>query len=515
MTDSWRRFRFDLRALKTASGMSFADINEANADLPRSSVHRLMEDTNRKAGKSCTEQLEELVELLLARTESGDPAASPWRERDVWQGRWEALDDRGGRDAVPAGAPTGALGWDDPLERAGMEPGKESAWLTDAHLARIAAVVGELAGLGLYRQACDVAGELLRCARRALGPHDPGMLSARHVLAYWTGEAGDVRTARVLTAALSADCLELLGARHPLTRLAALRLAAWTTSAGDPALGRRLHRDLAGSGPADRITLLARLGAVRAGFLAGDAQEALERLAGLLPDLTAEYGPHHAVVLAARVRQVRGRRQAGGRRPCTLDALDGLVREASEHLGPAHPLTLYTRACHAMSVYRHGDRAGACGLAEEAYLESVRVNGPDHPDSLGAGNALAVILARADGPAAGSMFRQLYDRSRDVLGADHYRTLHIAHNLAVGVHRGDPRAARLLYEAVREARTRVLGAEHPHTLHTRCALAHTVLLVDGEAAARPLFEEVHRARVRVLGPGHRDTRRTLAFLSAT
>lgn len=495
--------------------MTFQEMRKANPHLPRSSVHRLLEDGDRRVGKSCTGQLAALVELLLARTAPGDPAAAPWRERTSWQGRWETLDDRGRRDAPPAGALTGgALGWDDPLERAGMGTGTESAWLTDGRLTRIAAVVGELAALGLYRRACDVSRELLRCAERALGPHDPGMLPVRHVVAYWTGEAGDVRTARVLTAALSADCREVLGARHPLTRLAALRLAAWTTSAGDPALGRRLHRDLAGSGPADRITLLARLGAVRAGFLAGDAEEALDRLGGLLPDLAAEYGPHHAVVLAARVRQVRGRRQVGGRRPCTLDALEGLVREATEHLGPAHPLTLYTRACHARSVYRHGDRAVACGLAEEAYLEAVRVNGPDHPDSLGAGDALAVMLARAGDAASGDMFRQLYERSRNTLGPDHYRALHIAHNLAVVVHGDDPRAARLLYEEVCGARTRVLGAEHPHTLDTRFALAHTVLLVEGEAAARPLFEEVHRARVRVLGPAHRDTRRTLAFLPA-
>ncbi|MFD8413441.1 hypothetical protein ACFV2Q_17005 [Streptomyces sp. NPDC059650] len=136
------------------------------------------------------------------------------------------------------------------------------------------------------------------------------------------------------------------------------RLAAWTTGAGDPAQGRRLYRELAGSGPADRISLLARLGAIRAGFLGGDTEAALDRLEDLLPGLTAEYGLQHAVVLAARVQQIRGRRRAGKRRPCTLDALEGLVHEAIEHLGPAHPLTLYVRGRHARSVDNHGDRRG-------------------------------------------------------------------------------------------------------------------------------------------------------------
>ncbi|MFD8413442.1 hypothetical protein ACFV2Q_17010 [Streptomyces sp. NPDC059650] len=59
---------------------------------------------------------------------------------------------------------------------------------------------------------------------------------------------------------------------------------------------------------------------------------------------------------------------------------------------------------------------------------------------------------------------------------------------------------------------RGLGPDHPDTLLTGFALAHTVLLLDGEAAARPLFEEVYCARVRVLGPQHRATRRWLGFL---
>ncbi|MEW2413734.1 tetratricopeptide repeat protein [Streptomyces sp. NPDC046866] len=494
--------------------MTYREIEDADPSLPRSTVHGLLGPADKRAGRECTGKLERLVTVLLARAAPDDPAAAPWRDRAAWQRRWEELDDRGRSDALLAGTPTGgALGWDGPLERAGMGADTELAWLTGSRLPRIAAVIGELSALGLYRRAHDVAREFLRCAEETLPPQDPGMLAARHVAAYWAGEAGEVRRARDLTARLGADCLDALGADHPLTRLSALRLAAWTTGAGDPAQGRRLYRELARNGPDDRITLLARLGGAGAAHLAGDTDESLDRLAALLPDLRAEYGEHHAVVLAARMQQVRGRRRMGERGwSCSLELLDGLVREASEHLGPAHPLTLYVRGRHARAVGSHGDWPRALELAEETYREAVRVNGPDHPDSLTVGNSLAVILARSDAQASEVLFRELHGRARDRLGDDHYRTLRIAHNLTVVVHSHDPAAARPLYEEVREARVRVLGADHPDTLLTRFSIAHTVLLLEGGDAARPLFEEVHRARARVLGPQRPDTLRVLRYL---
>ncbi|MEU9302986.1 tetratricopeptide repeat protein [Streptomyces sp. NPDC048269] len=515
MTDSWRRFRSDLRELKEASGMNFRAIEEAaraaDAFLPRSTVHGLLGEADKRAGKECTGQLEDLVEILVAHTADDDPAAAPWQDRAAWQRRWEVLDDAGRGGTLPDSRTGGALGWDGALGKLGLGADTEAVWLKGPRLSRIAAVIGELQALGLYRQAHDVAGELLRCAEGMLAPHDPGMLAGRHVAAYWTGEAGEVRTARDLTATLLADCREVLGEEHPLSRLAGLRLAAWTSGAGDPAEGRRLYRELARGGPDDRITLLARLGGARAALMAGEGEEAMDRLSRLLPDLAAEYAEHHPVVLGARLHQAQAHRVAG-RAAHSLELLEGLVADATAHLDRAHPLTLHIRARHANAVWANGHQQRALELAEETYADAVRVVGAAHPDTLFAGNALAIILAGLDTDAAAEMFRHLYERAGDVSGVEHSLTLAIGHNLAVVVQRNDPQAARQLYEEVREAQTRVLGAEHPETLLTRMNIALTVLALEGAEVARPLFEEVHCARVRVLGYAHPHTEYTRGFL---
>ncbi len=520
MTDSWRGFRADLRALRTASGMTYRDIEEADDSLPKSTVHGLLGPADKRAGKECTGQLERLVAILLTHTAPDDPAAGPWRDRAAWQRRWELLDDLGRSDVPPPGTGTGgALGWDGALEKLGLGADTEAAWLKDPRLSRIAAVIGELSALGLYRQAHGLASELLRRAEAMLGPQDPGMLAARHVAAYWTGEAGEVRTARDLTSALLSDCCAVLGGKHPLSRLAVLRLASWTTACGHPAEGRRLYRELVRNGPDDRITLLARLGGVRAALSVGEAEEGVDQVGRLLPDLEAEYPKHHPVVLAARIHQAQAHRLAG-RTADSLELLEGLVADTTAHLDRTHPLTLSIRGRHANAVWANAvwaddaDSQRALDLAEEAYAEAVQVIGPDHPDTLFVGNALAITLAGHDEARSEEMFRQQYERARAALGAEHELTLAIGHNLAVMLHAEDPEAARRLYDEVREAQTRVLGAEHPETLLTRTNLALVVRDLDGSGAARPLFEEVYRARVRVLGAAHPDTVYTRGLLAS-
>ncbi|MFF3861122.1 tetratricopeptide repeat protein [Streptomyces sp. NPDC002209] len=517
MNDSWGRFRSDLRSLKEAAGMSFKQIKAAaeaaDAFLPTSTVSDLLGRAETKVGRECTGQLARLVEILIANTAPGEPAAAPWRDRASWQRRWWALDDkdRGAASPPPVTGTEGAFGWDGALEKLGLGAGTEIAWLKDRRPSRMAAVISELAALGMYCQAHDVACELLRCTEGTRGPRDPGVLAARHVAAYWTGEAGNPRTARDLTAALLADCREVLGEEHVLSRLAALRLAVWTTAAGDPAQGRRLFRELARGGSDDRITLLARLGGVRTALLAGEAEEAGDRLLRLLPALVAEYAEHHPVVIAARLYEAQAL-WAGTRRAHSGRLLDGLVGDATEHLGRAHPLTLYAQGLHARLVLADKDANRALELAEDAYAEAVRVLGADHPDSLSVGNILAIVRASSDGLAAEEMFGEVYRRAREALGPEHHLTLDISHNLAVVTTRWDLQAARALFEDVQEARIRVLGAEHPQTLLTRMAVAVAVLELDGKDAARPLLEEVHHARVRVLGSAHPDVEFTSKFL---
>ncbi|MFE2478314.1 tetratricopeptide repeat protein [Streptomyces sp. NPDC059389] len=495
--------------------MSCRQIQDAakamGASLATSTVSDLLRRGETRTGRD-TGKLETLVEILLANTADGHPAAAPWLDQRAWKARWEALDDRDrGRAAQPrANGTEGVFGWDDPL--GGLREGAGIAWLKDRHTSRMAAAIGELAALGMYRQARDVAWELQRSVLGTHGPLDPEALAARSVAVYWTGEAGNRRTARSATATLLADCREVLGEEHVLSRLALHRLAASTTAVEDPAQGRRLYRQLARDGSDDRVTLLARLGRARGVMAVGEAEEAADQLAHLLPVLVTEYGAQHPVVLAARIHEAqahwKGTRSAGRSR----EAMERIVADATVHLGRAHPLALKARARHARLVKADGDPRGATELAEETYTDALEVMGPDHPDTLSVGSLLSTLVAAEDVPAAGALLTRLCARAGGVLGAESRVTLGIRHNLAVVTHHDDPQAARLMYEEVCDARTRVLGAEHPSTLRTRTALAYAVLALDGAAAAVPLLEDVHRARIRTLGSEHPDvdlTRRLL------
>lgn len=110
MTDSWLQFRLDLAELKDAGGMNYRAIEDAgraaDAALPRSTVNGLMQPVDRPAGRSCTGQLEDLVDVLLAHAAHDDPAAAPWRDRASWQRRWEELEDD--RSPTPAVAEASA-----------------------------------------------------------------------------------------------------------------------------------------------------------------------------------------------------------------------------------------------------------------------------------------------------------------------------------------------------------------------------------------------------------------------
>ncbi|MGW2993158.1 tetratricopeptide repeat protein, partial [Streptomyces sp. NPDC001193] len=493
--------------MNEAADVHYKPIEDAakarGTSLSTSTISSLLGKGETRTGRD-TGKLEILVEILLANTADDHPAAAPWLDQRAWKARWEALDDRDrGRAAQPrANGTEGVFGWDDPL--GGLREGAGIAWLKDRHTSRMAAAIGELAALGMYRQARDVAWELQRSVLGTHGPLDPEALAARHVAAYWVGEAGNRRAARAATATLLAECHAALGGEHALTRLARLRLAAWTTAADDTAQGRRLYRQLARDGSDDRITLLSRLGGARAAKTVGEIDEAEDQLARLMPDLVAEYEAHHPVLFAARIHAAQARWKGTRSAAHGRQSLERLVADATEHLGRAHPLTLKARARHARLVHADGDPQRSLELAEQTHIDALSVLGADHPSTLAAGNVLSVILASVDLPAAWALLGQLCEQAKRALGDESRVTLGIRHNLAVVTHHEDPRAARALYEEVRDARTRVLGAEHPHTLLTRTALAYAVLALDGADAARPLLEEIHCARVRVLGPAHPD-----------
>ncbi|MGX1541202.1 tetratricopeptide repeat protein [Streptomyces adustus] len=68
-----------------------------------------------------------------------------------------------------------------------------------------------------------------------LGPDHPDTLTARHSLAWWQREAGDVAGATTATAELLDDFLRMLGPDHPDTLTARHNLAWWQGQRGNAA----------------------------------------------------------------------------------------------------------------------------------------------------------------------------------------------------------------------------------------------------------------------------------------
>ena len=99
--------------------------------------------------------------------------------------------------------------------------------------------------------------------------------------------------------------------------------------------------------------------------------------------------------------------------------------------GPDHPDTLATRAKLAHSQGRAGDAAGAAQLFGELLADRLRMQGPDHPDTLITRSYLAYWRWQA-GDAAGAakaLEELLADRLR-MQGPDHPDTLATRANLA-------------------------------------------------------------------------------------
>jgi hypothetical protein len=67
----------------------------------------------------------------------------------------------------------------------------------------------------------------------AYGPEHPNTLTARHSLAYWTGEAGDAARARDQLAALLPIRKRVLGPEHPSTLATRHNPARWAREAGN------------------------------------------------------------------------------------------------------------------------------------------------------------------------------------------------------------------------------------------------------------------------------------------
>ncbi len=188
-----------------------------------------------------------------------------------------------------------------------------------------------------------------------------------------------------------------------------------------------------------------------------------------------------------------------------LAAQLGVVRDEDEsrHLRESEPfLRMALRT--AFRANDLGDPHTAISLLEPALADSLRVLGPDHPDTLTSRNNLAYAYETAGRVAEAIPLHEetLTDRLR-VLGPDHPNTLTSRNNLA-GAYWAAGRVddAIPLDEQTLTDRLRVLGPDHPDTLTSRNNLAVAYETAGRVAEAIPLHEETLTDSLRVLGPDH-------------
>ena len=170
--------------------------------------------------------------------------------------------------------------------------------LTSGGMWQIARYLGHSGSYPAARDLSRLIAEALRDSG-AYGPEHPRTLSARHDLAYWTGEAGDAAGARDQFAVLLPIRERVLGPEHPNTLAARHELARWTGEAGDAAGARDQFAVLLPirervQGPEHPDTLAARHDLAYWTGVAGDSAGARDQLAALLPIRERVLGPEHA-----------------------------------------------------------------------------------------------------------------------------------------------------------------------------------------------------------------------------
>ena len=181
--------------------------------------------------------------------------------------------------------------------------------------------------------------------------------------------------------------------------------------------------------------------------------------------------------------------------------LQRALADSVRMLGPDHPDTLASRDNLAGAWRAAGDLGRAIPLYEQTLADRLRVRGENHPDTLTSRNNLAYAYqAAGDLGRAIPLYEQTQADSVRVLGENHPQTLASRNNLAAAWRAaGDLGRAIPLYEQTQADRLRVRGENHPDTLTSRNNLAYAYQAAGDLGRAIPLYEQTQADSVRVLG----------------
>ncbi|MGJ5753367.1 hypothetical protein FB563_1500 [Streptomyces puniciscabiei] len=194
---------------------------------------------------------------------------------------------------------------------------------------------------GWPRQAVRSLEDVVRRRYAELGPCHPDTLSARHQLAFFTGEAGDTHAAEAAFRALVVDTTATLGPTHTDTLAARHQQAYFTGEAGNTRTAVRLLR-------------------------------------ALLEDRLQLEGPDHPQVLATR-RSLIWFRGLDEDPALAEEELQELLRHARRCLGPGNPHTLAMVSTAAAFAARAGRTGEAVAAFTRLVIDRSSVLGTDHP----------------------------------------------------------------------------------------------------------------------------------------
>ena len=154
-----------------------------------------------------------------------------------------------------------------------------------------------------------------------------------------------------------------------------------------------------------------------------------------------------------------------------------------------------------------GNPAKAIELHKKALATREKLLGPDHPDTLGSMNNLALgYQAAGKRDLALPLYEETLKLRKAKLGPDHPDTLNSMGSLAYGyLAAGKLDLALPLFEETLKCCKAKLGPDHPDTLTTMSNLASGYQAAGKLDLALPLHEETLKLRKAKLGPDHPDT----------
>ncbi|PYH28818.1 uncharacterized protein BO87DRAFT_401923 [Aspergillus neoniger CBS 115656] len=186
-------------------------------------------------------------------------------------------------------------------------------------------------------------------------------------------------------------------------------------------------------------------------------------------------------------------------------------------LGPEHPDTLGSMNNVALIYRNQGRWKKAQELGVQVIKLCKRVLGPEHPDTLSSMNNVALIYGnQGQWKEAEELQVQLLELRERVLGPEHPDTLSSMNNLAsIYRNKGRWKKAQELGVQVMKLCKRVLGPQNPDTLSSMNNLASIYGNQGRWKEAEDLQVQLLELRERVLGPEHPDTLTSMNNLSFT